>query len=273
MKQDLLIFFPALRGIYKVALDLNILFHDSISRVTFDKKWQEFSLSCFPHDKMFNKQENTLVYSSESYIPSKTDCRPPLYLLVGNPACHSIVEGFCFSYEAQHKEHRFWKALRKIGLLEFNVQIDDPYEGIDSIKKSFFDLNYISPFRIALSTFFSFPSPASDKIWSGVKGITHLFGRKAIRMISVYEKERIDKEIKNFMGSRGGIICFQKDAYEMLRNPESPSYSFSQAKNGNLSGSYAGSPNLKLFCAPPTRLANSKYFCNSIIKYIKIISP
>ncbi len=195
----------------------------------------------------------------------------PLFLLVGNPACHSIVEGFCFSYEAQRKEHRFWKALKNSGLLEYNFQIDDPFNSIDLLKKNFFDLNYASPFRIAISTFFSFPSPASDKNWSGDAGIKKLFRAKAIRMISNSEKERIDKEIKKFIRKSGGIICFQKDAYEMLRSPDSPSYALDQAMNGNLIGSYARSPQIKLFCAPPTRYANTKTFCSSIIKYTKII--
>lgn len=271
MEQAPLIFSPAINGIYKVILDIDFLFQDSKSRETFDKKWLDFSLSCFPLDKIFIKQENILEYSSESFIPSKIDWRPPLLFLFGNPACHSVVEGFCFLYEAQRKEHRLWKALKKTGLMEFNTQIDDPYDCIDIKKKNFFDLNYVSPFRIAISTFFSFPSPASDKNWSGISGIKRLFGAKAIRMISNSEKERIDKEIKNFVRKSGGIICFQKDAYEMLRSPDSPSYSPNQAMDGNLIGSYARSPQIKLFCAPPTRYANTSDFCRSLIKYTKII--
>jgi len=62
-----------------------------------EEKWDRF-LESNPHNsKIFAKTGNRLSYQSEQLIPEKRDDRPPLLLVLGNPASQSVANGMFFS--------------------------------------------------------------------------------------------------------------------------------------------------------------------------------
>ena len=89
------------------------------------KKENEASLSY-----ALTRERNLLKYKSEQLIPTKIDKRPPLLLVLGNPATHSVESGMFFSFEGNKKEHRFWsRILKPAGVLDL------PFEPGLSIEK------------------------------------------------------------------------------------------------------------------------------------------
>jgi hypothetical protein len=101
------------------------------------------------------------------------------------------------------------------------------------------------------------PSAASDPKWSGVSGLKRLFGTKVFRFISEEEERRIDMLVTKFLGRNGGIIAFQKDAYNGVRSQNSPVYSRELAAQGSLLGFYRGSKQILLAGSSPTRLMHT----------------
>jgi hypothetical protein len=100
-------------------IDLKKLLPAPKQRERFNKKWNAFLESNSHNTEIFELEENVLKYQSEQLIPSKSDDRPPLLLVLGNPASHSVKEGMFFSFEGNKKEHRFWKhTLRLAGLFD-----------------------------------------------------------------------------------------------------------------------------------------------------------
>ena len=77
------------------AVNLDKLFLTERERSKFDKKWEAFLKSDPNNKKIFRLEKNHLGYTSEQLIPEKVDKRPPLLLVLGNPASHSI-EAACF---------------------------------------------------------------------------------------------------------------------------------------------------------------------------------
>ena len=66
-----------------------------------------------------------LIRTIEQLIPEKADHRPPLLLVLGNPATHSVKAGMFFSFEDAGREHRFWKSiLRPSGVLDIPIDED-----------------------------------------------------------------------------------------------------------------------------------------------------
>ncbi len=253
------------QGILEYKLDLSSLYSDERSRSHFERKWLEFIESDETHPEVFRREgSDTIVFFSESLIPVRLDDRPPVLLLLGIPASHSVAYGMCFSFEGDNREHRFWLALRKAGILKFSsdgLSSPLPWHERNRIRKEeFFTLQYSSPFRIGISVYFSIPSAASDPKWSGVAGLLRLFGQKALRVISMEEDRRIADMIQRFMVSGGGIVTFQKNAYEEIRSPETPPYSIDLAKNGGLLGKYKHDSRVYLVGAPPTRFLHSKKY-------------
>lgn len=120
---------------------------------------------------------------------------------------------------------------------------------------------YDSPFLIGIDVFFTFPSPASAPRWSGVAGLTTLFGRRALRVIAEAERARLAETISGYMPrGNGAVVAFQRDAYEGLRDATARPYASLDARSGALSSpSTAGRP-VRLFGAPPTRLAHTHAF-------------
>ena len=80
-------------------IDLNLLFDTSPERKRFDQRWDEFLESNPYNSKIVAKTGNRLYYLSEQLIPEKRDDRPPLLLVLGNPASQSIANGMFFSFE------------------------------------------------------------------------------------------------------------------------------------------------------------------------------
>jgi hypothetical protein len=192
-------------------------------------------------------------------------------LLLGNPASHSVAAGMCFAFERGGQEHRFWRMLEEAGILTFLEQPPisaEPIEKNEIKRNALLELKYRSPFRVGIAVFYSFPSSASDPKWSGVLGLRTLFRSKALRIISHHEENRIDGLITKFIGSTvGGIITFQKDAYDRVRSVDSPAYSQELANSGLLQGKYKNSRNILLAGAPPTRLAHTNISKSAMLDY------
>jgi len=74
-------------------IDLNNLFPDSKERNRFDKNWEAFLESDKCNKQIFKLRGNRLIYHSEHLIPTKKGKRPPLLLVFGNPASHSVAAG------------------------------------------------------------------------------------------------------------------------------------------------------------------------------------
>ena len=251
-------------GTQECSLNTNNLFDSTQQKDKFNELWPKFFQSDETHkDIFFRDKLGHINYLSESFIPSRTDNRPPVLLVFGNPASQSIHHKMCFAYEGNYREHRFWVALRKTGLLKYHS--DENENNYDwetrnqNRKKELFNLEYDSPFRLGISMFYSMPSPASKPHWSGVDGLLKLFGKKAMDKLNEEENQRINKIINSFMlGEIGAILTFQKNAYEEMRSGSSPGYKYASAKKGVLIGKYKFNDGIPLVGLPPTRLFHSK---------------
>ncbi|MCK9368471.1 hypothetical protein M0R04_00635 [Candidatus Dojkabacteria bacterium] len=205
----------------------------------FNNKWDEFVASDKFNKDVLNRDNNVIYYSHKSWVPEKTNDKPSLLMIFGNPAPHSVKDDIYFSYEGGGTEHRFWKIMRELGIIDIST--------IGGIKENFFNLKYESPFRLGLEVIYTFPSSASSPKWSGVAGLERLFGKKAMNKMAVFEKARLQNEIDNFMIHSGAIIVFQKNAWNILSNDM---YDLKLALNGNLRSMYN---NIPMVCVPPTR--------------------
>jgi len=88
-------------------ISLNRLFPDKKGRKRFDSKWESFiDDSC--NKNIYRLQGEKLKYGSEQLIPAKTSRKPPLLLVLGNPASESILRGMFFATDKDGKELRFW---------------------------------------------------------------------------------------------------------------------------------------------------------------------
>ena len=260
--------------IQEYCIDLKQLYTNESDRAGFDKRWEDFYRSDGTHPCVYSRAEkDKLTYRSESFIPTKKDDRYPLLLVVGNPASHSVASGMCFAFEGDGKEHRFWKGLREAKLLEFKEPPGGDSFSVDEWsryrKECLFDLDYDSPFRIGITVFFSLPSPASDKTWSGVSGIRKLLGQDAFNRITEAEQLRMEQVVGNFMPNSGGMLVFQKDAYEAVRQPSDPEYSLDLARKGELIGTYRGNPGVVVMGVAPTRLMLSHKLGESLVRYAR----
>ena len=195
-----------------------------------------------------------LVYRTEQLIPTKTDRRPPLLLIFGNPAPHSVKAGMFFAFKDNGKENRFWKnLLRPTGLLDVAVDNGPPAVLNQRRMRRMMELDYASPFRIGLCVFITMPSAAGGA-WSGVAGVRKLLGSKAMSRLESAERERIIRYARRFLEPGGVAVAFQRNAWEGLRSEGDPPYSIDLAKRGELKGSVADMPHIPLFGVPPTRL-------------------
>jgi len=85
-------------------IDLKKLFLVPKERERFNKKWKDFLESDSCNKDLFDLKGDRLKYQSEQLIPTKLDNRPPLLLVLGNPASHSVKAGMFFSFEGNKKE-------------------------------------------------------------------------------------------------------------------------------------------------------------------------
>jgi len=253
---ELIVFRPKSPGQLECELDLEKLFSSDEDLQNFERNWKPFLASDRDNSELFLRRGGKLIYLTEQLIPDKTDERPPLLLILGNPASHSIKAGMFFSFESKGQEHRFWKdILRPAGIIDLavdeNLSIEKRNKGR---RERLLDLDYESPFRIGLAVYISMPSAASGP-WSGVDGIRKLFGKKAMKRLEAAERLRILEISGKFLGTKGAIAAFQKNAWEGLRSPDDPPYRLDAARTGGLKGKLSGMPKIPLYCVPPTRLA------------------
>ncbi|MBE9569323.1 MAG: hypothetical protein IMF11_01740, partial [Proteobacteria bacterium] len=170
-KRDIL--FTYKQSKYPAHLDCEInlleLFPTKGERQKFDSRYKSFLNSNTDNCYIYKLKHDSLFYITEQLIPVKTDKRPPLLLILGNPATHSIKNGMFFSSKNDGKENRFWKhLLRPAGVLDLVFA-----EGLSTKDRNklrlerMLALNYGTPFRIGLCVYWSMPSNAGGP-WSGV---------------------------------------------------------------------------------------------------------
>lgn len=237
-------------------IDLCHLFDTEEERERFEDRWDAFLKSDRHNPKIFKKNGNRLYYSSEQLVPQKQDARPPLLLVLGNPASHSVANSMFFSFEGNGTEHRFWRnILKDSGILRLSYDKNLPPDQRNIIRKEqLLSLAYDSPFRIGLCVFITFPS-APGPPWGGVAGVHKLIGIKALRKLEEAESARVIKLAKKFINSKGAAIAFQKNAWNCLRSKIDSEYSIGTARAGRLIGTLKGHKNLTLYGVPPTFLA------------------
>ena len=245
---------------------------DSFKR-NFQLKWQSFiesSVKYNPNIYELNKEKQILTYKSEQLVPTKTDNRPPILLVLGNPASHSVENGMFFSFEKDKKKHRFWKIVRTAGVLDLPVESHLSVKKQNNQRKQrLLKLKYKTPFRIALCVFISMPSASSfdpkehsSKNYSGVAGIHKLIGAKAMRRLEVEERERVLKCAREFLSPDGAVVAFQKNAWNGLCSENDPKYDIKLARAGGLKGKLIGNSKIPLYCVPPTRFPGE---CSKIL--------
>jgi len=234
-------------------------------RGRFNKNWNDFLESDRCNKEIFELKGDRLEYQSEQLIPSKSDDRPPLLLVLGNPASHSVKAGMFFALEKNKKEHRFWKGiLENACVLKLNQSgRKSTVEELNKHRKNqLLNLDYESPFRIGLCVYISMPSGSSGK-WSGVAGVRKLLGIRALRRIEVEETRRVVEYTKKFLSPNGIAVTFQKNAWNGLKSDSDISYSLQNANKGNLIGCLKGMPNIPLLGVPPTRLSGP---CSRVLR-------
>ena len=249
----------------KCKIRLDRLFPDQKSRERFDDKWKNFIEDSCNND-IYRLQGNTLSYDSEQLIPTKTNAKPSLLLVLGNPASESVKRGMFFATDKDGKELRFWKYILEDAGLLFPPKINNfSAKALNQCrKKQLWKLDYKTNFRIGLSVFISMPSAAGGK-WSGVAGIQKLLGTAAFRLIEKEETERIISCALKFVQNKGAVITFQKNAWENLRSENDPVYTIDRAKNGKLIGHLKWNAGIRLYGVPPTRLVGP---CSKALKQI-----
>ena len=255
-------------------IDLKKLLPVPKQRERFNKKWKDFFESDSCNKEIFEIKGDRLKYQSEQLIPTEVNNKPPLLLVLGNPASHSVKEGMFFSFEGNKKEHRFWKdILKKAGVLDL------PYDENLSVaelnnhrKKQLLELNYKTPFRIGLCVFISMPSAPSEP-WSGIAGVQKLLGAKAMEKLEKEESLRVIECAKKFLTPNGIAVTFQKNAWNALRSDTDPEYKLTLAKDGKLKGILKDMPNIPLLGVPPTRLSGpcSKILSNLLKQGYKLL--
>jgi len=256
-KQSLLTFRQTDPIRLECTINFDRLFETEKESARFDEKWLPFLSSDPCNKQIFKLSGNQLVYSSEHLIPKKKDNRPPLLLVLGNPASHSVAAGLFFAFKDNGKESRFWKhILKPSGVLSFTYDDRLPAEDLNALrKKQLLELDYESPFRIGLSVFISMPSAPAGP-WGGVAGVQKLIGIRALRRLETEERNRIIKCTRAFIGNdpRGKVITFQKNAWNGLKSKNDPEYKIDKAKKGTLKGHLRDNPDIPLYGVPPTRL-------------------
>jgi hypothetical protein len=99
-----------------------------------------------------------------------------------------------------------------------------------------------------------------------------LFGRHAMRLIADAERTRLAATISGFVSEQGAVVAFQRDAYEGLRDLAAPPYTFADAREGRLRSSSAAGCPVRLFGAPPTRMAHAQMFRGVLAEYAEAIA-
>ena len=236
-------------------INISELLPTNAQRETFESRFERFLGSDSDNRSIYQLKDGRLIYRTEQLIPAKTDERPPLLLIFGNPATCSIKEGMFFSSQNDGKENRFWKhLLRPAGVLQLVLAEDRTSRERNRRRlKRMRELDYDSPFRIGLCVYWSMPSSAGGP-WGGVAGIRRLLGRKTVQELEPFERERVMECARQFLNPGGIAVTFQKDAWNGLCSSIDPTYSIQLARQGNLRGTLQDLPHISLLGIPPTRL-------------------
>ena len=256
----------------KCMIRLDQLFPDQKSEEQFASKWTEFIEDSCNND-VYHLQKNMLSYDSEQLIPTHYNGKPSLLLILGNPASESVKRGMFFATDKRDRELKFWKHIIEKAELLPPISYKNSTANALNLrrKKQVWNLDFRTPFRIGLSVFISMPSAAGG-IWSGVAGIRRLLQSHAFRTIEKEETKRIVKCARKFVQNNGAVVTFQKNAWENLRSKSDPPYKIEDAKSGKLVGTLKKTPNIRLFCVPPTRLTGPCAHVLTIVKE-KILRP
>jgi len=241
-------------GRLECTVDLSALYPSKSEFEEFKKRYHEFRRCDKSTLAVYELKGDKLTYQSEQLIPTKRDRRPPLLLVFGNPASHSVQSGMFFAFKGG-KENPFWKALLcRAGVLDFGpeARIEDEEANRRRLKRMM-EVDYRSPFRIGLCVYISMPSCAGG-LWSGVAGIRKLFGVQPLKKLEAFETERILKVAKKFLTEDGIAVTFQRNAWEGLRSENDPHFGISKAREANLRGPLKSFPKIPLLGVPPTRL-------------------
>jgi hypothetical protein len=239
----------------RCALALHELFPTRGEQTAFRSRFAAFGAADDSLQSIATIRRGELAYDSESFIPPSThDAKPNLFLVVGNPAPHSVAVRSMYAYEGvTGRPHRFWRVMHTNGILRF-PGLEAALCSPDERMRRLYEGDYESPFNLHIVPFFSLASPASGQ-WSGVAGLRRLFGGSFGKLLSAELSA-----IRDFMVARmqpgDSIIVFQKDAYLALRPATAPDYDAVALRTTPLVGSYA--PEVQLVCVPPTRLLYSK---------------
>ena len=250
----------------KCMIRLDGLLPDQKSKEQFAGNWTDFiEDSC--NDDIYRLQGNMLLYDSEQLIPTQYNGKPSLLLVLGNPASESVKRGMFFATDKHDRELKFWKhIIEKAELLPPISYKQSTANALNQRrKKQIWNLNYRTPFRIGLSVFISMPSAAGG-IWSGVAGVRRLLKAHAFSTIEREETKRIIKCAREFVQNNGAVVTFQKNAWENLRSKSDPPYKIEDARSGKLVGTLKRTPEIRLFCVPPTRLTGP---CAHVLKKFK----
>jgi hypothetical protein len=241
-------------GRLECAIDLSALYPSKSEFARFVKRCEKFLRSDESTQAIYDLKGMKLRYQSEQAIPSRTNRKPPLLLIFGNPASHSVASGCFFAYK-NGCENRFWKSLLcEAGVVKFasNNGLSDRQR--NSMRtKQVLSFEYESPFRIGLCVYISMPSPAGGP-WSGVAGIRKLFGAQQLKRLEEIETIRVLEIAKSFLSEGGIAVAFQRNAWEGLRSENDPCYNILQAREAKLQGSLRGMQHTLLLGVPPTRL-------------------
>jgi len=239
---------PALQ---QVNFDITQIYQDEYERTLFEERFRTFLDGGDLHAGLFHRHnDNIISYRTECILPTGQDSRPPLLLVFGNPASHSVAAGMFFSYEGNGREHAIWRVLSRAGIFHLPNCPPDLTERMQARKEALLNsLEYGSPFRIGLAVFYTMPSPPDI----GVAGVKRLFGTRALKAVEDSETLRIGALIRDFVSPDGAVVTFQKDAYSGIKSDDSPAYVLAQAKAGGLAGTCRFAPGTSLFGLPPTR--------------------
>lgn len=246
------------QGIEKYVIDIGSLYPDAKDRDAFESRWESFYLSDETNPSVFFRDGSKLVYYSESIIPTTEVDRPRMLLVFGNPAPHSIKEKMFFSFEGNGREHRVWKIFKNVGLINFPETDELSNSEKNTIRKrQLWNVEYDSPFVLGFVPYYSMPSTPSTQPWTGVSGIRRLFGSNVMKMIDAAERIRMDGIIKGFLGGDGAVVVFQKDAYNGLRDQDTPEYTRDEAVAGHLISQYPHMDGISILASGPTRSLHS----------------
>ena len=209
--QKLLSWYKAKGCTLNCEINLDRLFETKEERDRFNTKWKDFIASDPDNKKVYKINGNILSYKSEQLIPTKIDKRPPLLLILGNPATHSVESGMFFAFEGNKKEHRFWSSILKpAGVLDLPFEPGLSIEKLNKQRRdALFNLKYDSPYPIGLSVIISMPSAPGGK-WGGIAGVQKLIGAKALRRLEKEETKRVLECAKKFVTPKVRWSHFKK---------------------------------------------------------------